>query len=152
MVSPRAFASALLLLTLCASCKRPIPPAADRDVIAGAVNAFHDALARGDEGAAVGLLAPDVQVLEEGVRQSRDEYLREHLGADIAFAKTVPGKRTEMIVRQEGAIAWTTATSESKGAFMGREIDSAGTELMVLSRTSEGWRIRAIHWSSHANR
>jgi len=36
MVSPRAFAGALLLLTLCASCKRPIPPAADRDVIAGA--------------------------------------------------------------------------------------------------------------------
>jgi hypothetical protein len=146
------FAALFFAVACLVSCRREMPVAPDRESITGAVNAFHAALAEGNEGAAVTLLAPDVQILEEGARQSRDEYLHEHLGADIAFAKAVPSKRSAMIVRQEGTTAWTTATTESKGTFMGREINSAGTELMVLSQTPEGWRIRAIHWSSHANR
>jgi ketosteroid isomerase-like protein len=134
------------------SCRRPIPTATDRDSIAATVNAFHEALARGDENAAADLLAADAQVLESGVRETRDQYLREHLSADITFAKSAPSTRSAMIVRQENSTAWTTATSTSKGQFNGREIDSVGTELMVLSQRGNEWRIRAIHWSAHDNR
>jgi hypothetical protein len=34
----------------------------------------------------------------------------------------------------------------------GRAINSSGAELMVLVRTSSGWKISAIHWSSRARR
>lgn len=134
------------------SCQRPIPAASDREAIAATVNAFHDALAKGDEAAALSLLAEDAQILESGDRQTRAAYTREHLPADIAFAKTVPSTQFALIVRQEGDVAWTTATSQSKGTYSGREINSDGAELMVLHKTSNGWRIRAIHWSGHPHR
>ncbi|MFN2477393.1 MAG: nuclear transport factor 2 family protein [Chthoniobacterales bacterium] len=134
------------------SCQRPIPAASDREAIAAAVNGFHDALAKGDEAAALALLAEDAQILESGERQTREEYAREHLPADINFAKAVPSIQFALIVRQEGDAAWTTATSQSKGTFSGREINTDGAELMVLHKTSAGWRIRAIHWSGHPHR
>jgi hypothetical protein len=38
------------------------------------------------------------------------------------------------------------------GTFQGRAVDLLGSELMVLSRSPDGWRIRAIGWSSRARR
>jgi hypothetical protein len=40
------------------------------------------------------------------------------------------------------------ATSKTTGTFNGRKIDSAGAELIVLTKGDSGWRIRAIHWSN----
>ena len=131
------------------SCRRPIPTAPDREAIATTVTAFHDALAKGDRKAALALLAPDAQILETGHRETREEYESRHLGSDIEFAKAVPSTRGALIVRQEGNVAWTTAAGRSKGAFKGRNIDAENAELMVLTKTEDGWRIRAIHWSSH---
>ncbi len=144
--------AALVLLTSFVSCRKPHPPAEDREAIVAAVDGFHNALAQGDTAAATALLADDVQVLEEGERQTREEYLREHLGSDLTFAKAVPAVRKAMIVRQEGDVAWTTSLSVSKGTYLGREIDQDGAELMVLAKQPGGWRIRAIHWSGHAHR
>jgi ketosteroid isomerase-like protein len=142
----------LLILTVATtSCRRPIPPAADRDAIAQTVNTFHEALERGDQSAVLSLLAPDAQILESGVRQTVEEYTREHLGSDIGFAKSVKSTRSGIIVRQEGAVAWTTETSRSTGRFLGRDVDNEGTELMVLAKSDDGWRIRAIHWSIHSH-
>lgn len=147
----RAFIVALLLAGV-AGCRRPIPAAADRDAIAAAVNGFQAALAKGDEAGALALLAPDAQILESGERQTLEEYTREHLPADIAFAKAVASTRGALVVRQEGDVAWATSTSQSKGTYTGREINSDGAELMVLSKTPDGWRIRAVHWSGHPHR
>ena len=131
------------------SCRRPIPPAPDREAIAITVSGFHDALARGDRAAALSLLAPDAQILESGHRQTRAEYESEHLGADIEFAKAVPSTQGAVIVRQEGNVSWVSATGRSTGQFRGRAVDAENAELMVLVKSAEGWRIRAIHWSSH---
>ena len=133
------------------SCRKPIPTAPDREAIATTVATFHDALAKGDRKAALGLLAPDVQILESGHRETREEYEGGHLAADIEFAKSVPSTRGPMIVRQEGNVAWTSATGRSKGTFQNKEIDAENAELMVLAKTDEGWRIRAIHWSNHSH-
>ena len=138
----------LLVVAALPSCRRPIPTAPDRETIAQTVAAFHDALAKGDGAGAMHLLADTAEVLEMGSRETRAEYERSHLAADIAFAKAVPTTHTAMVVRQEGEVAWITSTSKSVGEFNGRQIDSAGTELMVLHKTADGWRIRAIHWSS----
>ncbi len=116
------------------------------------MQAFHQALEEGNGDAAMALLAPDAQVLEMGVRETREQYSGEHLTADMRFARTVSSPRSIMIVRQEGDVAWTTQMSRSQGSFMSRPVDSEGTELMVLQKTGGRWQIRAIHWSSHTHR
>lgn len=113
---------------------------------------FYDLLRRGDSAAAAQLLAPDAVVLESGDLETRAEYLAHHIGADIEFAKAVPSKRTIRQVVRQGNVIWLAATSTSTGTFEKRPVDSIGAELMVLSRSDSGWRIRAIHWSSHKRR
>jgi ketosteroid isomerase-like protein len=49
-------------------------------------------------------------------------------------------------------VAWATSTSTARGEFRGRPVNSEGAELMVLTRTPEGWKISAIHWSSRTIR
>lgn len=149
--APRiVLAIAMIAASALSSCRRPIPTAPDREAIATTVTAFHEALAKGDRAAALALLAPDAQILETGHRETRDEYESAHLDSDIEFAKTVPSTRGALIVREEGTIAWTSSTGRSTGKFKGRDVNSENAELIVLVKTSEGWRIRAIHWSSHS--
>ena len=87
-------------------------------------------------------------IIEGGQVESRDEYLRHHLAADIEFAKGVKEERTSYSYRCDGNVAWLISTSTSTGKFDGRDINSIGAELLLLSRTPGGWRIRAIQWSS----
>jgi ketosteroid isomerase-like protein len=93
-------------------------------------------------------LADDALVLEAGTIETRAEYQRHHLPADIRFAQAVPSTRGSVRVVVAGDVAWITSSSETTGTFQDRPISSVGAELMVLSRTTAGWRIRAIHWSS----
>ena len=118
--------------------------------IAATVDAFHDALKKGDRAAVMALLAPDAQILEGGHAESREEYEKGHLASDIEFAQAIPSQRENVVARQEGSAAWVTSSSRVTGSFKGRDVNSAGAELIVLSKTADGWRIRAIHWSSHA--
>ena len=118
--------------------------------IAAAVEAFHAALAKGDRAAVMALLSPDAQILEGGHAESREEYEKGHLASDIEFAQAVPSKRENVVARQEGSAAWVKSSSRVSGSFKGRDVNSAGAELIVLTKTADGWRIRAIHWSSHA--
>ena len=118
--------------------------------IAATVDAFHDALKKGDRTAVMALLAPDAQILEGGHAESREEYEKGHLAADIEFAQAVPSKRENVVTRQEDSAGWVTSSSRVSGNFKGRDVNSAGAELIVLTKTPDGWRIRAIHWSSYA--
>ena len=122
--------------------------AADSTAILATVTAFRAALAAGDSAAALALLAPDAVVLESGEVETRAEYAAHHLAADIEFSRAVPSQRVVTLVHSEGAVAWVAATSTARGTFRDRAVASQGAELMVLSRTDAGWRIRAIHWSS----
>jgi len=114
-----------------------------------AVAAYHAALSAGDAAAAEALLAPDAIVLESGFVESRAEYLAHHLAADIEFARAVTQTRSGERVVVDGDVAWLSASTRAEGAFRGRSVRSAGAELIVLALSSDGWRIRAIHWSSH---
>ena len=123
---------------------------ADTEAITAAVNGFHDALRRGGAKAAMELLAPDAVILESGVLETREEYEKHHLAEDIAFSRTVTMTNSILAVHVEGNAAWVVSTNRATGTFDGRPVNSAGAELMVLSNDSAHWRIRAIHWSSHA--
>jgi len=116
------------------------------------LHAFHAALAHSDAKASLALLAEDAVILEAGSAQTRDEYAGEHLGEDIAFAIAVQTTRINEAVRHEGNLAWATATTHAQGNLNGHKIDSTGVELVVLTKQEGKWRIRAIHWSSHANK
>lgn len=126
--------------------------AADSAEVAATVDRYHRALAAGDSAAALALLTDDVEILESGGVESRQEYRSHHLAADIEFARAVASQRGPLRVKVAGDVAWTTSTSTTEGQFRGRAINSAGAELMVLRRTPRGWRIAAIHWSSRNRR
>jgi hypothetical protein len=96
--------------------------------VAAVVERFHHALAEGDSAAALGLLAEDA--------------------ADIAFVRAVEGTRSPVRVNVRGDVAWTTATSRTRGNYRGRAVNSGSADLMVLTRVPDGWKISAIHWSS----
>ena len=126
--------------------------AGDSAAVHTAVERFHGALASGDSAGAVNLLADDVIVLESGEMEHRASYLGHHLPADIKFAKALPATRVTQRVTVAGDAAWVVGTSATNGTYDGRAIKSEGAELMVLRHTTAGWRIAAIHWSSHRAR
>jgi ketosteroid isomerase-like protein len=143
----------ILAIGACAMARAPSSAHAqatgtDSIAVREAVRQFHDALARGDSGTALSLLAEDAVVLEAGGIESRVEYRTHHLPADIRFAAAVPAKTGPLQVTLVGDVAWVTSISEVTGTFEGRPINSVGAELAVLTRSAQGWQIRAIHWSS----
>ena len=126
--------------------------AQDSAAVAQTIERFHAALAAGDSTAALTLLADDVQILESGGVETKEHYRAGHLRGDIAFARAVKSERTAPSVTVRGDVAWAVSTSTTQGELNGRQVNSAGAELMVLTRTPHGWRISAIHWSSRARR
>lgn len=128
------------------------PASGDSVAVADAVHRFHAALEAGDTAAALGVLAPDVRVLESGGLETLEEYRSHHLPGDMAFAAAVARDAGPLSVTVAGDAAWVVSTSRTSGTFRDRQIDSMGVELMVLTRETDGWRIRAIHWSSRQAR
>lgn len=124
------------------------PASIERESVVAVVLAFHHALASGDAERAVLLLAPDAKILEGGSLESRGEYVEHHLIEDIKFAKAVPSRSGPLDVAINGDVAWVSSTSESKGTYDNKSISLTSAELVVLTRSSTGWLIRAIHWSS----
>lgn len=126
-----------------------VPTVGDSAAVAGVAQQYHAALADGDSAAALSLLGDGAVILESGDLETRDEYRTHHLPADIRFARAVPGTRGPVRVFVRSNVAWAASTSSARGAFHGRANDVQGAELMVLTRERDGWKIRAIHWSSH---
>ena len=125
---------------------------ADSAAVAATVDRYHQALSSADSAGALALLTADAVILESGGVESRAEYRSHHLQSDIEFARAIRSTRGPVRVRVQGDVAWASSTSTTQGEFRGRQINSAGAELMVLTRTPQGWRIAAIHWSSRNRR
>lgn len=124
----------------------------DEDAVEGAVRetvaAFKEALRAADSATALALLHPDVRIYEGGVAETKEEYRSGHLGADMAFLGAVSSETTWDEVVNGGGMALYTSRYRARGEFRGREVDSHGTETIVLVPTDGGWKIRHIHWSS----
>ena len=119
----------------------------DSTAIVATVEAFHRALNTGDAAGALALLTPDAVILESGDLETRAEYAAHHLAADIEFSRAVASQRVTTRVYQDGEVAWV-ASGDHQPQLRDRPVASQGAELLILSRTGAGWRIRAIHWSS----
>ena len=142
---------AILVCVLCSlsyACAAAQPSADDEAAVAAVVKAFQTAMDTGDAATVMQYLADDALMLEGGTIENRSEYEKAHLPADIEFAKGVTTKR--MPVRQTivGNVAWVATSTDFTGTFEGKPVDFLGLETMILSRETEGWRIRALHWSA----
>lgn len=150
MRRPAMTLGAILTLLICTSGtgEAQVADEATRSEVRSAVEAYARALASGDSLAALGLLHPDVVIYEGGHAETREEYRSGHLRSDIAFASAVKRTVTADDVMLIGDAALYTSEYTAAGRFRDRDIDSHGTETMVLVRTTDGWKIRHIHWSS----
>ena len=130
---------------------RNIAPAAAEAV--KVVDAFSAAIkaVRIDEAAK--LLDPQVLILESGSSErSRDEYLREHAIADAAFMQTAQQQLRYRQAQVEGNLAWVGTESELQTVKDGKPMTLLSTETMLLKKTTQGWKIVHIHWSSRPKR
>lgn len=142
------------LVVLLCSAASPVAAqsASDEASVLATVNGFHAAMTAGDAAKVMMLVAEDAVFLEAGGVETRAEFEKDHLPADIEFEQGVIITRGLTRTVVVGDAAWATSTSEVKGTYKGRAVDSIGAELMVLGRGPEGWRIRAVHWSCRARR
>jgi ketosteroid isomerase-like protein len=130
----------------------PSGSAKDSSDIAAIIQRFDSLMAAGDSAGILGLLADDVVVLESGGLETHAEFRTHHLPADIGFARAVKAQQGPITVRVLGEVAWASSTTTVEGEARGRPINSVSAELMVFSRESGSWKIRAIHWSSRSRR
>lgn len=112
------------------------------------VQQFHAALAATDSTTALDQLHPAVVVYESGHAETLSQYQSGHLTSDMAFAAAMQREIANESVTLWGDVALYNAETHSSGTWRDREIDAHGAETIVLVRTSDGWRIRHIHWSS----
>lgn len=129
-----------------------LQPSRDSGAVAAVVERFHALLAAGDSTTALSLLAQDAVILESGGIETRSEYRSHHLPGDIGFAMAIKSERGAKRVVVRGDVAWVTSTSTTSGDYRGRAVNSAGAELVVLTREGQQWRISAVHWSSRTRR
>ncbi len=140
-----------LALSACASAGPAPMEAAATKVIAPemVVDRFQASLRAGKGDDALALLADDVLILEgRGAERSKAEYASHHLGSDMAFVQAVPTTITNRTVRVADGMAYVATEGRTTGTFKGWAIDKMSAETMVLRRSSSGWTIIHINWSS----
>jgi ketosteroid isomerase-like protein len=147
-----AIALVLLLAAAGAQAQTTDALSADSAAVVGVIQQFHGALEAGDSATVLRLLHDRAIILETGAVETKHEYRSHHLPADIAFARAVPRESGPIRVEVRGDVAWATSTSIARGSYRDRDVNSQTAELMVLERTTDGWRIAAIHWSSRTLR
>ncbi len=109
---------------------------------------FKEALRTGDVEGVVGLLHPDGRIYEGGHAETLDDYKRGHLKTDMEFLQAVETSTlSEQVVIGRDLSVYLSEYA-SVGEFRGREIDSHGTETLVLASSAAGWKVRHIHWSN----
>ena len=144
-------ATVLALLSLAACASKP-DTAKDEADIQTTLETFYGAMREGDNAKAMSMIAQDAQFVESGRLETREQYEKNHLPNDIKFEKQVHGTRGPLRIRISGDAAWVIAETEFMGKFEEdgavSDVDFVSSQLAVLSREPEGWRIRSIHWSS----
>lgn len=123
-------------------------PSNEADVTS-VVETFYAAIKAGDADAAMALIAPDAIFVESANIENRDQYETNHLPRDIDYESEIDGERGPLNVTLEGDTAWVISTTEYDERDLGNPDLYIITQLMVLSRGADGWRIRSICWSSN---
>jgi ketosteroid isomerase-like protein len=146
---PSSLRSLYVVVTFAAVCLSACgQPVNDEAGVRTALESFYAAMKAGDTAAAMALIAEDAVFAEGGRLETRAEYEKNHLPADIGFEKEVSGKRGPLKITFKGDAAWVIATTDYDGTFEGAPVSFTSAQLAVLTRESGNWKIRSIHWSS----
>lgn len=137
-----------MALLLCLPACTSSPPAHTEAEVASVLESFYAAIKKGDAAAAMSVIAPDAMFVESGRLETRAEYEKNHLPLDIDFERQITGKRGPLRVTFAGDTAWIIATTEYEGKIEGGFVSFASSQLMVLTKDADAWKIRSIHWSS----
>ena len=114
------------------------------------VDAFTGAIQAAKFDAAAKLLDPKVSIFESGnYERSRDEYMSHHAIADAAFLKNAELQQRYRQAQIVGKVAWVATQILLHTVQDGKDIVLLSTETMLLKKTTAGWKIVHIHWSSH---
>lgn len=115
------------------------------------VDAYHEALAKGDRPAVLAQLSTDVLIYEQGfVEQGRDAYAEGSLPNDATFAGMVKREVRSREAWEDGNVAWVVTRSGLSGDFgEANRLELENTETILLRRTDLGWKIVHIHRSAH---
>ena len=138
----------ILLCSLTAACASAPSTADDEAAVAAAVKAFQTAMDTGDAATTMQYIADDALMMEGGTIENRMQYETDHLPLDLDFAKGMTAKRMPVTQDVRGDVAWVRTSTEFTGTFQDQPLSLLGLETMVLTREPQGWRIRALHWSS----
>ena len=113
------------------------------------VDSFGKALAAVDFKTVENLLDPSVIILESGgAERSREEYMSRHAVADALFLGNAHVALQRRTARVDGVTAWVASESEIHASDDGKPMTLLSTETMILHKSTDGWRIVHIHWSS----
>ena len=122
VVKPVLVVCALMALNECVEAQQT----GDESAVRAVVTRFHTALATGNAAGAMAVVGADAVFLEAGSVETRAQYEKDHLPADIEFEKSVPARRGELRIVVSGDAAWSTCTYKLKGTFrVARSIRSA---------------------------
>ena len=124
------------------------PQQEDEAAVRAVATTFSKALASGDSTAALATLHHEVVIFEGGSWETLEDYRRGHLRADMTYLQATKQENLRDVVSVSGDMALLTRESSTTGTVGDRAIDSIGVETMILVRTSDGWKIRHVHWSS----
>ena len=138
----------VLLGGLLAACAPAQPSAKDEADVAAAAKAFQTAMDTGDGPTVMRYIADDALMMEGGTIENRMQYEQNHLPLDLEFAKGMTAKRMPVQQSVRGDVAWVRTSTEFSGTFEGQPLALLGLETMVMTREADGWKIKALHWSS----
>ena len=114
-----------------------------------ALERFSTALSAGNLEAAGTELDAGVLILESGgAERSREEYLGGHAKSDASFLKAAHVTLMRRTATASGDLAWIGSESEIHATKDGKPLAIASTETAVLQKTTTGWKIVHLHWSS----
>jgi ketosteroid isomerase-like protein len=113
---------------------------------------YFEAMDASDLDAAEALFATSSSIFETGgVEGSWSEYRSHHLGPEIDAIKVFSTELgdADHFSSEDGSMAFVAWPIQYHIELEdGREIDSNGTVTFVLTRESDDYRIRHLHWSS----
>lgn len=132
---------------LVAACAPAAPPADDEAGVAAAVKEFQTAMDTGDGPTVMRYIHDDALMMEGGTIENRMQYENDHLPADLEFARGMKATRKPVQQTVRGDVAWVRTSTEFRGTFEGKPLALLSLETMVLTRESDGWKIKALHWS-----
>lgn len=116
-----------------------------------AIDAFHKALREKAADKALGMLAEEAVIYEQGFAEvSRKEWARKQLGTAVMFASDTERRILRREAREVGDMTWVMTTTRTTVDVDGRHsLRLDGAETAVLRRDRGDWKIVHLHWSAH---